>query len=1154
MKEVDTPRRASITYAALSLVVRLLASQSAVFSLWYCRRSYERSRGEMITMLYEKTLRRRLVAAVPSTSSANLNGHENGSLVKKKVVRYSILSVVGHGLGSIRRSLSTLLWRSDRNETAKVPASMGKILNMMRNDVYEVAQRFWEFQNLITRPLGLILSILLVWRLMGWSTLIGVSSVIIAQVLNVAFTRLLLHWERKRRSITDNRLQKTTEYVEAIRHLRWYGWQDLWQARIMYQRQHELKLRIITSLCSLLISFTNVLASNLFPVIAFYAYTSIAKQPLTVDIAFPALQLFNMLESSLREIPGLITVLLNAKVAMDRIEDFMAEPNKLEEIVQPRTANVKLELWECSFSWPGVAEQVLHDLNLSFPTGLSVVIGKVGAGKSALLQALLGELEKRNGELLKVDAMIGYCSQTPWLQSMSIRDNILFSYPYDESRYDLVIETCALKADFADFEAGDLSNIGENGIGLSGGQRARVALARALYSRANVLLLDDPLSALDHQTADFIVRELFNGPLIQDRTVILVTHRSELCLDFAIQIVEIDEGTACATTRIPVTASPPPSPKPRGLATANVQPPEEHQAAPRKFMDEEHRAHGGVKLSVYWEYIKAGTLWAWALLVILVTIHQLLVVAKTWLLKEWGEAYGAMKAWIAIRRFFDTLPSPEENLHPWLVWFAIISVAQALLNVLSQCAMLIIVYCAGRQMFRGLISRVGQATFRFYDVTPVGRLMNRLTSDVGAIDSNISQHFQGVAWLVIRWISSIVIIASVTPTFLVFSVVLSGLFVYTFHQFLPTSQSLRRLEMVSLSPLMTNFGTLLDGLVTVRAFRVQNRFQDRLIGVVDAFQGMDHFYWSLQAWLMYRFDVLSAFSEFALTLLAIYTGVSPGLTAFVLIAASRFVRSTHGLCKQYGKLQMDFVSVERVVETLKMEQEPQGSIQPPAAWPTYEGDIIFENVTLRYAPHLDPAISDISFRIPGGSTTALLGRTGSGKSTLALSLLATTIPEKGRILIDGMDIATIDRQALRSRITFLAQDPVLFPGSMRANLDPLDEFSNDACKAVIERIGGRHGWTPDTEIAAGGQNLSQGQRQLVGLARAVLRRSAVVILDEATASIDRETALQVQRILREELKESTVITIAHRLEAVEHADFQLRLDHGRLVSAGPTMS
>ena len=313
---------------------------------------------------------------------------------------------------------------------------------------------------------------------------------------------------------------------------------------------------------------------------------------------------------------------------------------------------------------------------------------------------------------------------------------------------------------------------------------------------------------------------------------------------------------------------------------------------------------------------------------------------------------------------------------------------------------------------------------------------------------------------------------------------------------------------------------------------------------------MDHFYWSLQAWLIYRFDILSACSTFVLTLLAIYSGLTSGLTAFVLVSASSFVRATHELCKQYGQLQLDFVSVERVVELLHLDQEPSGNIDPPAWWPSYQSDIVFEDVTIRYAPHLDPALSGISFSLKGGSNTAVIGRTGSGKSTLALALLATIAPESGRILIGGIDISKVDKHALRTRITFLAQDPVLFPGSLRHNLDPTEEHTDSECQAVIARVCGAYSWTLETLIDAGGKNLSQGQRQLVGLARAILRRSAIVVMDEATASIDKETAWEIQRVVREEMKGSTVITIAHRPSAVRGADYCLALGNGKVVGKG----
>ncbi|KAI9688784.1 MAG: hypothetical protein M1822_001141 [Bathelium mastoideum] len=1089
METPDVQRSSAITYALLSLLVRFFAAQADVISLWYSRRCYERSRGEMITMLYEKTYSRKIIGEQHTTESGE-NSQPEATDTKSDSKR-SWRNCGG---------LSFRIWSkgADSKEKSKKPASMGKILNLMRGDVYEVAQRFWEVQSIVTMPLGLVLSIALTWKLIGWPCLIGILTVAVAQSANAVITRLLISYERLRRTTTDDRLQITSQFVEAIRHLRWYGWQNEWLEQIIEARQRELKWRVITALWRVIIYFFNYFSSGMFPVAALYAYTVLAGRPLSIDLIFPALQLFQMLESSLRELPGLITTLLNAYIAMGRIEDFMQEPNKAGvEINTNISAIPRLRLESASFVWPGTTEPILKNLNLAFPLGLSVVCGKVGGGKTALLQSLLGELDIVDGLYERPGEMIGYCAQTPWLQSMSIRENILFSSPYDEQRYRRVLETCALIPDLAGFKHGDLSNIGENGIGLSGGQKARVALARAMYSQSRILFLDDPISALDHQTAETVVRRCLTGPLADERVIILVTHRVELCRGIAEQMIEISDGEAqVLPTSLPLSISSASGPDDSSETNQDETDDKQNLAAvPDKFIEDEHRAHGGVQLRVYWEYVKAGKLKWWAVLVCLLTMSRLLSLLKSWFLKAWGEAYDNTTETVSTG-LFDNLPMPGNNVRPWLLTLFVIAAAQSIAAFISQTFMLVIVYSAGKQMFQEAMTKVSHATFRFYDVTPVGRLMNRLTSDIGTVDGNISFQFQMIAFGVVQWVSSVVVIASVTPIFLVFSLVLTAAFVLIFRRFLPTSQSLRRLEMVSLSPLMSNFGALVEGLVTVRAFCAQHRFQDRVIQVVDNFQKMDHFYWTLQGWLMYRFDVLSALSSFVLTLLALFTNVSPGLTAFVLVASDNFVQSTHMLCRQYGQLQMEFVSVERVVELLKLEQEPKGDIEPPASWPSFRSSVSFENVTIRYAPHLDPSLSDVSLKIPGGSTTAIVGRTGSGKSTLALSILATVRPEKGQILLDNIDIAKVNTQALRRRITFLAQDPILFPGSMRKNLDPLNEHSDEDCAAVLERVCSRHNWRLETNIEAGGKNLSQGQRQLIGLTRAVLRRSPVVILDE----------------------------------------------------------
>lgn len=566
----------------------------------------------------------------------------------------------------------------------------------------------------------------------------------------------------------------------------------------MQARQQELRLFVVTALWRNMINVANYLASGLFPVAAFYAYTALAGQPLRIDVAFPALQLFAMLENSLRAVPNLITVLLNANIAVGRIEEFMNEPDKDDAFSKANPwRRPKLLLQDATFVWPGTTHYVLRNISLDFPVGLTVICGKVAAGKSALLQALLGELERRGGDAVLPDDVVGYCAQTPWLQSMSIRENIVFISPYEENRYRQVLEACALTQDLATFKHGDLSNIGENGIGLSGGQKARVALARAIYSRAKILFLDDPLSALDHQTAETIVSKCLCGPLTEGRTVILVTHRTALVRNVAQQVVEISMGNARVIDKgtLPISeASEATLTGPTDEAKQDETEAVDEGAVPEKFIEEEKRVHGGVKAAVYWEYVKAGKLKWWAVLILTLALHRLVGLGETWFLKKWGEAYDRPVERVAASGFFDDLPSPEINIRPWLLGFASLAVIQAAVFFVSLCIMVVIVYYAGRQMFRDVMERVSHATFRFYDVTPVGRLMNRLTSDIGTVDGNISLQFQNVAFLAITWISSIVVIASVTPVFLLFSFALTTTFVVIFLRFLPTSQSLRRLE------------------------------------------------------------------------------------------------------------------------------------------------------------------------------------------------------------------------------------------------------------------------------------------------------------------------------------------------------------------------
>jgi ABC-type multidrug transport system fused ATPase/permease subunit len=789
---------ATITYAVLTVVLRLLSAQLGVFNLWYQRRSYERSRGELITMLYEKTLNRKIMGAKQETKEEHENGHTDTEENQGLNGNRSEETVNGKHLGWFGRAVALIKSAFSKNpkkeDHERVAASTGKILNLMRNDVYEISQRFWEFGDIITQPTGAIFATLLIWRMLGWACLFGVVALAATQLVNVTIARFQIRFEKKRRVATDEKLQKTTQFIESIRHLRWYGWQGSWLKGIIESRQKELHLRVIQIIFSTSLAFMLRFGSGLFPAIAFYAFTVWEGKPLRVDLIFPAIDLFNMLESYLRDLPRMVTTLLNAYIAMSRIEEFMAEPDKEQADVVPE-GSAELSLQSASFSWPGVDQYVLEDMTISFPPGLTVIYGEVAAGKTALLQALLGELDKREGEFIQPDQVMGYCAQIPWLQSMNIRENILFSQPYEEARYKQVLEACALLPDMAEFKHGDLSNIGENGIGLSGGQKARVALARAVYSSAKVILLDDPLSALDHQTAEYIVNKLLAGPLLAGRTTILVTHRTELCRRLAKQWVELKHGRITIhepSAEEELSRELERTQTNESVSEEEAQRRKEQEAAaiPDKFIEDEQRTKGGVKLSVYWRYIKAGTLRWWFVVIIVMIGYRVLDTGQTWFIKAWGESYEDEVP----RSIFDFLPPASENVLPWLKIFFLFVTATSILYWWTFLIMFGVGYHAAKSIFQGAIERVAHATFRYYDVTPVGRLMNRITSDMNTVDGGLSTAFTIFVWQVIGWLTCVTIILTSTPAFLAFGALLCFGFTYYFFRFLPTSQSLRRLE------------------------------------------------------------------------------------------------------------------------------------------------------------------------------------------------------------------------------------------------------------------------------------------------------------------------------------------------------------------------
>ncbi|KAG8820432.1 hypothetical protein FRC19_008875 [Serendipita sp. 401] len=936
-------------------------------------------------------------------------------------------------------------------------------------------------------------------------------------------------------------------------------------------------------------------------------------------------------------------------VRLDDGQPIHIPDNELEQtaLLQEETVAIaNLESAERSVSRSrGNRSFKLQDLNVSLPIGkLTLVTGITGAGKTAFLVGLLGEMSLLKGKvhLDKSNHKVAYCAQLSWLEHATIRDNIVYGSPlgYDEARYDAVVAACALERDLEILPAGDMTEIGEKGVSLSGGQRARVALARALYSPAKTILLDDPLAAVDMHTARHLVQHCFGGPLMANRTVVLVTHHVKLCLPSADYLVEIHGGRIEKQGSIAelkrrgqltevlshdvVETEPESSDKSHsleneadlvlgshetpdgstkvGASTPSDEGETENQnpkkpkwrlstAEAGKLVDEEARAEGRVSWRTYKTYIQAAGYWSWGAAFLLMIQIRGINILNQFYLSKWGEAYNHPKNvsylianWLGDMKtlggdvtvskipIFEDLPPPDQNVRPWLLIYFLIS----LLGAFTVLGYISLGYYASlqasRSLFKRMLARLSRAPTRFFDVTPIGRILNRFVADIGTVDGTVNNSARSALSGALNFVSSFIVIVYVVPTFAPFALFIAWLYVRLAPHYIRTSRDLRRLESISLSPAFAGFDELLHGLVHVRAFGAEQRYQDRFHHRVDTFQAFDHSYWLVAFWLRWRYDCLGSVVVYLTTLFALSAKVSTGFAAVVILNSEVFAEASRQVVRVLAQVELDFNSVERIGEYLDVVQEAPAIIEksrPPAYWPSSTNGISVEDLWVRYSETSPDVLLGLSFEIRPGEKVGVVGRTGSGKTTLCAAFLRVVEARQGRIMVDGIDISKIGLEDLRTRITVVSQDVALFEGSVRSNLDPFEEHSDEECWDVLRRChlatnlstsetNGAQAkgtlkkrkavfTTLEEQISVAGGSLSAGQRQLVALARAMLRRSQVVLTDEATSAIDLELDDQIQQTIRQELGDATVITIAHRLRTVIEYDRILVLDRGRIV-------
>ncbi|MCJ1480372.1 hypothetical protein MMC06_000527 [Schaereria dolodes] len=1298
----ETPANAAwffVVLLALSGCVTALGDGQA---LWIGRKICIRLRAIVIGEIYAKALRRKVAAGSDTVLGEKKNKTADKSSTQTKNAES----------------------KQQKDELSDQPSSdsqvnVGTIINLMAVDSFKVSEVGAYLHFLwASVPIQIIVAIVLLYRILGLSSIAGIGTMFMLLPLNIYLAKQFNKTQKKIMAATDGRIQTTNEVLSNIRIIKYFAWEERFGQIVDEKRAIELRAlraRYVVWSFAAIIWYGAPLIITFF---SFMIYTVVEKKDLIPSIAFTSLSLFGILRYPLDQLADMLTNVQESKVSIDRVEEFLKEDetgkyDQLATVVYDEVGEVKIGFDRATFTWgskdaktkDGAPAFRMIDLDFRFRVGrLNIVAGPTGSGKTSLLMALLGEMTMLSGAVFlpgghsredlrpnletNLTESVAYCAQQAWLVNDTIKQNIVFASPWDRKRYESVIEACALKRDLEILDAGDKTLVGEKGITLSGGQKQRISLARALYCDSRHVLLDDCLSAVDSHTAKHIFEYCIMGPLMLNRTCILVTHNVALCVPQSHYVVVLANGkisiqgspdlvmssgalgedilTSRPTSKggtqahsrvqsnldlakMTVDSADANDAKPDGELNRSV---ETSMAKPKVTEDDEttkRRAESKAEGSVKWDVIKMylaamGPWYFWVIILAAFGAQQLGSVATNVWIRQWANSYHTRRVYVSdLQQNLTTM----SHVHPvvksyssgcllsgtcsWVLPTSsdlrtngvIVSLSEDdqvnvgyYLGIYGLLAVLYLLIClsrfviafygsliASRKIHTRLLETVTRAQFKFFDTTPLGQIMNRFSKDLQAIDQDVSPVALGLFNCLFSVITIVILISAITPSFLIAGIFLTAIYFSIGLFYINSSRDLKRLESVQRSPLYQQFGETLSGITTIRAYGVERQFVRENQTRVNTLNRPFIYLWSTNRWLALRIDFAgSLVSFFAGVFVILSKGrIDAGAAGLSLTYAVTFNENILWVVRLYAANEQNMNSVERVKEYLDVEQEAPAIVpekRPSGDWPS-RGEIQFIDYTTRYRSDLEPVLKGLAFKIMPSEKVGIVGRTGAGKSSLALALFRGLEADEGKILIDDVDIGQIGLQDLRESITMVPQDPTLFTGTIRSNLDPFSLFTDEEVFTALRRVqlieapSSAPASSPPTPVinrdamptppesapsspppsidasnaksgpanahentnvftnlsspvAESGSNLSQGQRQLLCLARALLKNPRILLMDEATASIDYATDAKIQDTLRE-LRGNTIITIAHRLQTIVDYDKVLVLDKGEVV-------
>uniref|UniRef100_A0A8C0FEQ0 ATP binding cassette subfamily C member 8 n=1 Tax=Bubo bubo TaxID=30461 RepID=A0A8C0FEQ0_BUBBB len=1156
--------------------------------------------------------------------------------------------------GAIQTKIYNKIMQLSTSNMSMGEMTAGQICNLVAIDTNQLMWFFFLCPNLWAMPVQIIVGVLLLYYLLGISALIGAAVIIVLAPVQYFVATKLSQAQRSTLEYSNERLKKTNEMLRGIKLLKLYAWEHIFHSSVEETRQKEMTSLKSFALYTSISIFMNAAIPIAAVLITFVVHAHLTtKADFSPSVAFASISLFHILVSPLfllssvvrSTVKALDILLVLLPITAYFCLSDLAQPLKVVNRKRParedwnnysshmrRPISITeaddfcVKITNGFFTWTPEGPPALSNIDIRIPQGqLTMIVGQVGCGKSSLLLAILGEMQKISGNIFWSSCTsdsetgedvrygivlvfllnrlkrgsVAYASQKPWLLNATVEENITFESPFNKQRYKAVIDACSLQPDIDILPHGDQTQIGERGINLSGGQRQRISVARALYQQTNVVFLDDPFSALDIHLSDHLMQEGILKMLREDkRTIVLVTHKLQylphadwvrkLCLVF---LRKQEYGTNMSCYKQGFCFIFPPSGSLmrrdrikifRKLETiierktvlertnlrrtmysreALLKDDEEDEEEVTESDDEDNLSsvlHQRAKMP--WracgKYLSAAGILLLPLLVLSQLLKHTVMVAIDYWLACWTSAAISEKTEPELKNCSHCQVCNDFNHSPYSKVFSILCCLGIVLCLVTSIAVEWTGLKVTKKLHSSLLNKIILAPMRFFETTPLGSILNRFSADCNTIDQHIPATLECLSRSTLLCVSALAVISYVTPMFLIALVPLAIMCYFIQKYFRVASRDLQQLDDSTQLPLLSHFSETVEGLTTIRAFRYEAKFRQKLLEYTDSNNIASLFLTAANRWLEVRMEYIGACVVLIAAVTSItsclYSKLPSGLVGLGLTYALMVSNYLNWMVRNLADMEIQLGAVKRINGLLKTEAENYegllSSSQIPQNWPD-RGEIQIQNLSVRYDSNLKPVLKHVNAHISPGQKIGICGRTGSGKSSFSLAFFRMVDTFEGRIIIDGIDIAKLPLQTLRSRLSIILQDPILFSGTIRFNLDPEKKCTDSMLWEALEIAQLKHVVKAlpgglDAIVTEGGENFSQGQRQLFCLARAFVRKTSIFIMDEATASIDMATENILQKVVMTAFADRTVVTIAHRVHTILNADLVIVMKRG----------